>query len=1238
MDSFKNRGAAKTRKMQGHSKVVDGFSDTSSAGSFLDEADREVSSLTERAFKSLCVVEEAVCSEFDAHSSPSLANVNRAAPGPGGKKHSAGELKNCKMPPKLIKKRAKDLPETFQESAGQYCVGGEKGNLGNGFLVETKEQKAKGSSLPRDVDHKKRDFTGTDAINAKAASGVHPEPAGEDGVKDIAQFDVSSIINLHREKSSFSAACQESYWVNKTHLPQAKGSKTNILGYLKASQCHNPTDLKNLNPTGKKLDKVLSDKVSRVKKADIASSFLHSECSAFKSWRDHSKSLSEEDNPPETHYPTSLQSNVPLQGSDEDVIVQIQAPSLAQVKSPHKVIASMMQNPGNRSPCNKDAAQLHASVPEENHYIVKESQDPDDHLQGTKCEEGGGGSVENGVEEKGFQLWRNSRFPLHKKQMEAELVSEEVPATRCPPVAEAAASDAAIPQEATSLCISKLLTPNLMPNVNGIETSKNQPVIVTPPLFIQPAANQSDEMKGDNQSQLGYRAKASSLLYNLKDVRKRVKSTYSTAAAPQNIAEPARDKYVFQNIHQTSARTSSAPVRLRVRENCATDANDQGKLDTMSHADGTRPTAARLNAAEIPPAELDPWKDDDYLNLRSPQTVREAGGYPRWRTRGSRPQSAITSLEVHAGRCRDRRSSQQLNNPNAKVNADLPAKAVQSARNSPEGVTIALEREEQKQNRLHVGRKPGCELVSHIQQDIRTHGSQTRKQEGLLMQQRVEDGGSSSMDRCVPSHQGPCHPAGEGRTRLDVKSSGQSYIDLGNSYTQGPEQMNDLKEQSTGCNADDLKGRPTLENDKSCEKIELQYYALSDPTINSERGGEKQNAPLVFQSHSQPVTPRGLPETRTQDSASVGFCEEMFDSIVSKQQELGPGSHVLTSPRLGLFKVKDNAPIVPTKPLLPKGEGQDAGINTLRERPTMFTPNETREEGKRDSGKVLLASSVTPNARPESTCSMDSKAAGKPPVVPPKSEKALRRAKKLATRRKRTENKQDKQSSGGTDIDIALSNMPVCALSQPTSPLPSVCPSTPPDPFNSCASPAIADTPAGTSTMPFTSAPSFPLSQRKVLQDPESGQYFVVDIPIQVQRKTLFDPETGNYFQVSIPSAGRKTTIDFLNTSYVLYPGFPALPLLSTVRPPSQMSAPAVLDLHKEEGPFNERTNFDLGYTEEQENQPYIETFYDPYTGSRAGSEKEIWCSPMSSQTLAGDHDLELIFMGDLEDIAMENN
>ncbi|CAB1424813.1 unnamed protein product [Pleuronectes platessa] len=53
---------------------------------------------------------------------------------------------------------------------------------------------------------------------------------------------------------------------------------------------------------------------------------------------------------------------------------------------------------------------------------------------------------------------------------------------------------------------------------------------------------------------------------------------------------------------------------------------------------------------------------------------------------------------------------------------------------------------------------------------------------------------------------------------------------------------------------------------------------------------------------------------------------------------------------------------------------------------------------------------------------------------------------------------------------------------------------------------------------------SYPLTQRKVLQDIGSGQYFVVDVPVQVKTKTFFDPQTGKYVQLNVRESGKSTS------------------------------------------------------------------------------------------------------------------
>lgn len=76
---------------------------------------------------------------------------------------------------------------------------------------------------------------------------------------------------------------------------------------------------------------------------------------------------------------------------------------------------------------------------------------------------------------------------------------------------------------------------------------------------------------------------------------------------------------------------------------------------------------------------------------------------------------------------------------------------------------------------------------------------------------------------------------------------------------------------------------------------------------------------------------------------------------------------------------------------------------------------------------------------------------------------------------------------------------------------------------------------------------SFPIAQRKLLQDPDSGQYFFVDMPLQVKTKTFFDPQTGSYVQLPVqPPEGalpQASPMEVLSPPLVVYHGFVPVPL-----------------------------------------------------------------------------------------------
>ncbi|XP_029615871.1 nascent polypeptide-associated complex subunit alpha, muscle-specific form-like [Salmo trutta] len=88
-------------------------------------------------------------------------------------------------------------------------------------------------------------------------------------------------------------------------------------------------------------------------------------------------------------------------------------------------------------------------------------------------------------------------------------------------------------------------------------------------------------------------------------------------------------------------------------------------------------------------------------------------------------------------------------------------------------------------------------------------------------------------------------------------------------------------------------------------------------------------------------------------------------------------------------------------------------------------------------------------------------------------------------------------------------------------------------------------------TVPPTMAPqAVPHTQRKVLFDPSTGNYYLVDTPVQPATCRLFDPETGQYVEVpisqqpmspvpmSMPISPLALSPRSYGPTYTIYPGF----------------------------------------------------------------------------------------------------
>ncbi|NWR86896.1 CEFIP protein, partial [Furnarius figulus] len=284
-----------------------------------------------------------------------------------------------------------------------------------------------------------------------------------------------------------------------------------------------------------------------------------------------------------------------------------------------------------------------------------------------------------------------------------------------------------------------------------------------------------------------------------------------------------------------------------------------------------------------------------------------------------------------------------------------------------------------------------------------------------------------------------------------------------------------------------------------------------------------------------------------------------------------------------------------------------------------------------DSEQKNLLSSVAGEAGRLGPEGLGERPTGKPPTVPPKTEKALRRAKKLASRRKKMQEQQKKHQTEDTD---AVGRKPSHSgqTIAPASPL-----GYSPHHHRLHSTFTPTETSTGRPSVAPAVTPSPSSSQRKLLQDPESGQYYVVDLPAEVNLKTFYDPETGKYVQVSVPSLEQNlyqsTSSEIKNSPYDSYPR--VLPLLASsveaLKSPSHLSEPTCsMPSVPEPAELLEDGQQDYRYTESVDTQPYIEPASYSYSQD-AGETQVCLGKNMSPNPNTG-----IVTLTDLEDFAAE--
>ncbi|NXH43658.1 CEFIP protein, partial [Dicaeum eximium] len=537
--------------MQGNKKHTEGHSDSSSIGSLLDDADREVSSLTDRAFKSLCVAElEDPYNEPELSISPDFALQLSAKIHSGTLNH---DIKKSNVCDKLTARNNEHAiwASTFQQLP--KCASEEKRIAKNNtFAMERKlslpvpgprnnKHVSKVSSLIKTFDKTADHGSGSPLIaNKQPIKNSFQKYKINDG-SDIASWDDTDILSIHRELSEFSEASQGSHYLSGKHEPQRRPNKIDL--NYGDSDSYYPVLIEmskvaksNFSHSSKKALKNRNLKVSEPAKKG---SFLHSENSAFESWNVHHKKMTEK---------------------EEFVDIKMKKEGLAYpeessfVKGSHTCEHKL--SPVTTTAAKKKDFQMKPTVQEASFSLRVVPQGPlpleTKFPPGSTC-----------------PPWRRQRATERaagKRQAAKEKVTDSHktsssekatgadPGVQVTPLAKQANSPGSV---SPSFNITELLTP-VIPPKQEVDTAESELIPLTPPPTESTAPGDHEESTLDDcRSWDSYRLTASSLLFNLKDVRKRVKSIYTPSPLLRALEEKNKTRENMQESTKMAASFST---------------------------------------------------------------------------------------------------------------------------------------------------------------------------------------------------------------------------------------------------------------------------------------------------------------------------------------------------------------------------------------------------------------------------------------------------------------------------------------------------------------------------------------------------------------------------------------------------------------------------------------------------------------------------------------------------------
>ncbi|XP_069720343.1 cardiac-enriched FHL2-interacting protein [Phaenicophaeus curvirostris] len=424
----------------------------------------------------------------------------------------------------------------------------------------------------------------------------------------------------------------------------------------------------------------------------------------------------------------------------------------------------------------------------------------------------------------------------------------------------------------------------------------------------------------------------------------------------------------------------------------------------------------------------------------------------------------------------------------------------------------------------------------------------------------------------------------------------------------------------------------SLENDQAQNNpsyhTEIKTNYFKNHHLSNRRGGSCAKKVITRETIS-PVT-GSISEDHTYSPVSHEALEDNLHTEGAPVLSDSLACSAVTSPRSGSTMHSLSVSSSSDKPTMSGFRGTENVINPALLNMALKSQASVAAEEILDSVERNLLSYSIGEAEKLEPRGLEERAAGKPPTVPPKTEKALRRAKKLASRRKKMQEQQQKYQTEHTDSvgkKSSHSGQILASLSplgySPLHPVPHI-----------TSTETSTAKPGGASAV----SPSLSSTQRKLLQDPDSGQYYVVDLPAEVNLKTFYDPETGKYVQVSVPSSEgnlhQPPPPEIMNSPYASYPRVLPLPASSVevLKSPSQLSEPTWLMPAVPGEPVKapEDGQEDYRYTEAVDTQPCIEPASYPF--SQDAEETQVHLGKDMSPT----PNTGIVSLTDLDDFAAE--